>query len=69
MGYFFIGDRLLNYRSGCRQLDLTSYSASMVNIPPKYGSGLPQQDREPIGNIFERLNQKIKYEQENIKPC
>jgi len=40
----------------------------MINIPPKYSSGLPQQDLEPVGNIFERLNLKIKYEQENIKP-
>jgi len=41
----------------------------MIYIPPKYGSGLPQEPkREPVRSIFERLHQKIKHEQENIRP-
>jgi hypothetical protein len=40
-----------------------------IRIPPKYGSRVPEPyPNEPRVSIFDRLNAKMKYEPENIKP-
>lgn len=41
-----------------------------IRILPKFNSGNPEPEDKPkpTENVFARLNAKLKYEQENIKP-
>jgi len=42
-----------------------------IRIPPKYGSRVPEPDPnqpKPEGSIFDRLNAKLQFELENVKP-
>jgi hypothetical protein len=40
-----------------------------INIPSKFGSGLPSKLNQKKGIDFDKLTEKLRFEREHIQPC